>query len=167
MDLQRAVHSEIVTTSLEKRDHRNKRKILDQFRYILEKSIVANKTAKRHMFAKFAGKCFYAWSDWTYTVGTGLERKRWPGPRKYEVRYNRKLVEHFVKGRLKKMTFKPWKRFARTQVTVNLMFARKLTAFVKDNFLAWRATARRYAELRKHALGMWMGKMTCLRYDFL
>jgi len=32
-----------------------------------------------------SGKCFYAWTDYTYLVARGLDRKRWPGPRKYEV----------------------------------------------------------------------------------
>ena len=43
------------------------------------------RNAKEHWFVKCAGKCFYAWSDYTYMVSVGLERKRWPGPRKYEV----------------------------------------------------------------------------------
>lgn len=41
--------------------------------------------ARKHRFEVLAGKCFYAWSDHIYLVGLGLDRKRWPGPRKYEV----------------------------------------------------------------------------------
>jgi hypothetical protein len=141
-----------------KRNTRHQRNIFDHFKTILEKANLANKTAYRHKFHTFAGKCFYAWSDWTYTIGTGLERKRWPGPRKYEVRYNKKLVEHFIKVRLKKMTFMPWKRFARTQATVNVMFATKLTKFIRDNFTAWRNLARHYQIIRKDAMNMWIGK---------
>ena len=41
--------------------------------------------ARVHWFNSRAGVCFYAWSDHVYMVGLGLDRKRWPGPRKYEV----------------------------------------------------------------------------------
>jgi len=157
LELKRAVHHEVVLSSIAKRNTRHKRKVMNHFISILDKANHANKIALRHKFQHFAGKCFYAWSDWTYTVGTGLERKRWPGPRRYEVRYNRKLVEHFVKGRLKKMTFMPWKRFAKTQATVNIMFATKLTKFVSDNFLAWRRLTQHYKVIRKDAVSKWMG----------
>jgi hypothetical protein len=50
--------------------------------------------AKRNMkaavykrFSYLAGKCFFAWSNYVYMVALGLDRKRWPGPRKYEVRF--------------------------------------------------------------------------------
>jgi hypothetical protein len=43
------------------------------------------KAAKHKHFTHLAGKCFYAWSNYTYLVALGLDRKRWPGPRKYEV----------------------------------------------------------------------------------
>jgi hypothetical protein len=158
LELQRAVYHEVVASSILKRNHRNKRKIFDHFKIILDKSYVANKTAMRHKFHNYAGKCFYAWSDWVYTIGTGLERKRWPGPRKYEVRYNQKLVEHFIKIRLKKMTFRPWKRFARTQATVNLMFAQKLTTFIRETFNGWKKLTKHFQVLRKDAMSMWMGK---------
>lgn len=157
MDLQRAVYREVVTSSIRKRNTHHKRKIFDHFKVILDKSHHANKTALRHQFHRFAGKCFYAWSDWTYSVGSGLERQRWPGPRKYEVRYNQKLVNHFIKMRLKKMAFKPWKRFSRTQATVNLMFAQKLTTFIRETFTAWKVLTKHHHVLRKEALTMWMG----------
>jgi hypothetical protein len=161
-ELKRAVHHEVVMSSIDKRHKRHKRKVLDHFKAILDKADQANKTALRHKFKNFAGKCFYAWSDWTYSIGSGLERKRWPGPRKYEVRYNQKLVEHFIKMRLKKMTFQPWKRFARTQATVNVMFATKLTNFIRDNFLAWSQLSKHYKVIRKNALGQWMGMLNFL-----
>lgn len=158
LEIQRAVYHEVVMTSIVKRNVRNKRKILDHFKFILDKSHWANKTALRHKFHKYAGRCFYAWSDWTYQIGTGLERKRWPGARKYEVRYNQKLVEHFIKVRLKKMTFRPWQRFARTQTRVNIMFAEKLTRFIRNTFIGWKSLTQHCQTLRRDALAMWMGK---------
>ena len=43
------------------------------------------KAAVYKHFSYLAGKCFYAWSNYIYMVALGLDRKRWPGPRKYEV----------------------------------------------------------------------------------
>lgn len=45
------------------------------------------KAAVHKHFTHLAGKCFYAWSNYVYMVALGLDRKRWPGPRKYEVSY--------------------------------------------------------------------------------
>jgi hypothetical protein len=62
-------------------------------RHVMVKGlIVMYNRAKRHMkialahrFKVLVGKCFYCWSDHVYLVGLGLDRKRWSGPRKYEV----------------------------------------------------------------------------------
>ena len=43
------------------------------------------KAAVYKHFSHLVGKCFYAWSNYIYLVALGLDRKRWPGPRKYEV----------------------------------------------------------------------------------
>lgn len=84
-EVKRVVYREIVSSSLKKRDTRNKMMIFNTFRSIYSDSVSHQRIAFNHKFRRFAGKCFYAWSDWTYQVGTGLERKRWTGPRKYEV----------------------------------------------------------------------------------
>lgn len=47
------------------------------------KKYMANALA--HRFKVLVGRCFYSWSDYTYLVGLGLDRKRWNAPRKYEV----------------------------------------------------------------------------------
>jgi hypothetical protein len=39
--------------------------------------------------------CFFAWSDHVYLVAAGLDRKRWGGPRKYEVRLTPNNKQHF------------------------------------------------------------------------
>jgi len=46
--------------------------------------------ALKHHFCVLAGRSFYAWSDYVYLISQGLDRKRWPGARKYEVKYNQK-----------------------------------------------------------------------------
>jgi hypothetical protein len=84
-EVRRAVHREIVETSLVQRELKNKTMIFQTFKRIYLESVTHGKIASTHFFKKYAGRCFYAWSDWTYQIGTGLERKRWAGPRKYEV----------------------------------------------------------------------------------
>jgi hypothetical protein len=84
-EVKRVVYREIVCSSLAKRETRNKTIVFNAFKSIYLDAVSHQKIASNHKFRKFAGKCFYAWSDWTYQVGTGLERKRWTGPRKYEV----------------------------------------------------------------------------------
>jgi len=90
-------------------------------------------------------------------VGSGLERKRWAGPRRYEVRYNQKLVEHFSKVRLKKMIFRPWRRYSRTTAIVSRMFMVKQTAFMLKNVKAWREITRKHKKLRQTTISNWTG----------
>ena len=54
------------------------------------------KWATQKYFKVHVGKCFMAWSDWNYMVSQGLDRKRWPGPRKYEVRHYVWLIEYII-----------------------------------------------------------------------
>jgi hypothetical protein len=84
-EVQQRVYREIVKSSVTKKNSRNKVLIFKTLRTIYETAIKNKRKAYVHQFTKFAGRCFYAWSDWTYAVGSGLERKRWAGPRKYEV----------------------------------------------------------------------------------
>ena len=84
-DVQREVYREIVKSSIAKKHSRNKAIVLRTMKSLYELSIKNRKKALVHMFSRYAGRCFYAWSDWTYAVGSGLERKRWAGPRRYEV----------------------------------------------------------------------------------
>lgn len=43
------------------------------------------KRATAHHFRVLVGRCFYEWSNFTYLTAVGLDKKRWPGPRMYEV----------------------------------------------------------------------------------
>lgn len=84
-DIKRGVYREIVSQSIAKRQARNQRIIFETFRSLYTQAKKYQAIAYQHQFKKYAGRCFYSWSDWTYQIGTGLERKRWAGPRKYEV----------------------------------------------------------------------------------
>lgn len=71
--------------------HDRKKVLVKKFKFHAMARLVTlaqrnDKAAARHHFRKLAGRCFYAWSDYVYLKARGLDRKRWPGPRKYEVR---------------------------------------------------------------------------------
>lgn len=155
-EVRRAVHREIVSSSLMQREMRNKMLIFKSLKNLYSESIAHGKMAYSHFFKKYVGKCFYAWSDWVYQIGTGLERKRWIGPRKYEVRYNQKLVEHFSRTRLKKMTIRPWKRYTQISRNVNRMYMKQLTRFVRNHLLSWRHLTTKYIHLRKLTIANWV-----------
>ena len=70
-EVKRVVYREIVCSSLAKRETRNKTIVFNTFKSIYLDAVSHQKIASNHKFRKFAGKCFYAWSDWTYQVGTG------------------------------------------------------------------------------------------------
>jgi hypothetical protein len=60
--------------------------ILNRLKKLISMSKQFEKKSAEFRFRKLVGKCFYSWSDYTYLSSLGLDRKRWPGPRKYEVR---------------------------------------------------------------------------------
>lgn len=62
--------------------------ILGGFKKIVAAARKNEAIANWHVFKSKVGKLFYAWSDWVYLVSVGLDRKRWSGPRKYEVCYS-------------------------------------------------------------------------------
>lgn len=56
--------------------------------YMIKRNAIKS---SHHWLKVIAGKCFYAWSDHVYMVGVGIDRKKWKGPRKYEVCNNIKF----------------------------------------------------------------------------
>jgi hypothetical protein len=116
-----------------------------------------HKRSKQFHFQHSVGKCFYAWSDYIYLKSRGLDRKRWPGPRKYEVRYNQKRVNHFYQVRIEKLVFIAWKSYFLIQHEVKIRFQRKLTSFVRNHFYGWRDRARHHHRLRQLVYDNWKG----------
>jgi hypothetical protein len=117
-----------------------------------------------HRLQVHAGRIFYAWSDWVYMVGAGLDRKRWNQPRQYEIHYNQKRLDNYAHLRLKRYVFFPWKEFYVMQSLVRRMLQRQMARFVKNNFLAWRGVARELRTLRIKAVDNWRGygRLVCL-----
>ncbi len=116
-----------------------------------------NQIALDHRLVVHAGKIFFAWSEWVFMVGAGLDRKRWSAPRAYEIHYNQKRVDNFARNRLKRFIFYPWKEFYTMQSLVRKMLQRQLARFVMKNFYAWREIARQLRKLRVQAVGEWRG----------
>ena len=117
-----------------------------------------------HNLQVTAGRIFFAWSNWVYMVGAGLDRKRWSQPRQYEIHYNQKRLDNFSRLRLKRYVFYPWKEFYIMQSLVRRMLQRQMARFVKQNFHAWREEARKLRELRIKAVDSWRGygRLLCL-----
>lgn len=81
----RELHRQILQGYREKKKLQISQEAFQAMKYIYDRSKVSLKKALQKRFRTLAGKCFYAWSDWIYMVSVGLDRKRWTGPRKYEV----------------------------------------------------------------------------------
>jgi hypothetical protein len=81
----RELHHIILQKYFDKRNAQTKLDTFYLFKGIFERARINAKNSFKMMFKKIAGRCFYAWSNWIYMVGVGLDRRRWTGPRKYEV----------------------------------------------------------------------------------
>ena len=104
---------------------------------------------------KRAGKCFYAWSDHVYMVSEGLDRKRWKGPRKYEIRYNQKRVNTFARKRAIAYVWYPWSQFFRMEKAVKKSMQRQVARFVKENFLGMKQVIQEQRRLRNLTVSSW------------
>jgi len=142
--------------------HRRKNKLILQFKFqALQKLVVQakqhSKKAAFFRFQKSAGKCFYAWSDFVYLVSMGLDRKRWPGARKYEVRYNQKQVNYFTQIRIEKLVFAAWKIFFARQKKVKVFRIKLLSRRILQIIRSWRQLSKYYRSLRKLTFENWIG----------
>lgn len=153
--LQMQVNRQILRIFLEKKTFLEKKGLFHVFQNIMADIKKKFKMASQFRFRQKAGKCFYAWTEWCYLVGQGLDRKRWSGPRKYEIRYNQKLVDHFARLRREKFCFGPWKEFFFRMVMVKRMNHRITARFVSNNFHSWRLAARKLHMLRQVTIENW------------
>jgi hypothetical protein len=96
-EVKKCIYYQIIQTNLMKLNNKKKSNIFTIFKNILEYSKLNEKKAYNMLLHKYAGKCFYKWSDWTYLVGKGLNRKMWSGPRKYEVSYYYRIhIQYYI-----------------------------------------------------------------------
>lgn len=109
-----------------------------------------------YRFKRLVGRCFNAWSEFIYLVSIGLDRKRWPGPRKYEVRYNQKRVNNFTKIRCERMIFYAWKAYFEIQYTVKRKYQHKVASFMQLIFREWRRITSKQHILRVKTYENWL-----------
>jgi hypothetical protein len=133
------------------------RGIINRFKNIVLMKKLFEKRSKEFRFRKLAGKCLFVWSDYTYLCSLGLDRKRWPGPRKYEVRYNQKRVDNFARLRCEKLIFLAWKEYFHVQITVKRKYQSKLSHWISKVFHAWKGVSSHYRRLRKLTHENWTG----------
>jgi hypothetical protein len=131
--------------------------VLNRFHKIVNRTKQFQINAKSFHFRKLVGKCFFAWSDHIYLVSLGLDRKRWPGPRKYEIRYNQKRIDNFARIRCEKLIFSAWKAYFSIQLTVKRKYQNKLSSFISGIFHAWKGVSSHYRKLRISVYENWSG----------
>eukprot|EP01041_Mallomonas_annulata_P000331 gene331-592_t len=160
--LTRELHRVILQKYLEKRSMQIRLDAFLTIKSLFDRSRVFAKKALKARFTTLAGKCFYSWSDWVYMVGMGLDRRRWTGPRKYEVRYNQKIIDTYSKNRLQRMAFRPWKRFAARRSEADRRFRNRITLFLGSHFMAWHRKASHLRRLRVESVDGWKGYATLM-----
>ena len=106
-EIQLELYRHIVQTFHSQKQKRFLIRILNALKNCVKQRQSFEKLSMKRWFSKCVRPCFIAWSDYTYLIGSGLERKRWPGPRKYEIRYNQKRIDNFARLRLLKYVFLP------------------------------------------------------------
>ena len=154
-ELKLAVERRVCMQFLKTTELRRKKMVYNGFCKLIRMAKNNLLLAKKHNYNHLAGMCFYAWTEHVYLVAAGLDRKRWPGPRRYEVRYNTKRIRNFERIRQIKYVWGPLKEFFIVQSNVRKAYRRQLARFIKNNFIAWRKTAIDSKRLRKVTIDNW------------
>jgi len=154
-EVRRLTYRKIVTKFLEKKQLETRQKLFAALKQNTKMVRNEEKRPKQYWFKKRAGICFYAWSDYIYLVGQGLQRKRWPGPRKYEVRYNQKRIDHFTRTRLLRYAFYPLKHLVEIEFKGRKAYKKYATKLLSDIVREWRVVAARDHAIRKDTISRW------------
>ena len=86
VDVTRALHRRVLEQFLFKKRLLHMKANFNALVAVVQRARLNERRAQQHRFRQLVGRCFYEWSNHTYLIAVGLDRKRWPGPRKYEVR---------------------------------------------------------------------------------
>ena len=150
-----ALHRRVVTNFLESKKMLMMKGCFGGFKEHMRMCRSNERAATEHWFRTRAGKCFYSWSDHVYMVSQGLDRKRWKGPRKYEIRYNQKRIDTFARHRILKFVLKPWMLFNKMRCRVKQLKQRQLGMFIRRTFICFREVTREQHRLREMTLTNW------------
>lgn len=83
--LEKALHQRIINDYHQQQRMVVKQNVLNVFNDLVFEKRKKEKSARVFRFRNSVGRAFYAWSDWVYMVGIGLDRTRWNAARRYEV----------------------------------------------------------------------------------
>ena len=136
-ELRLAVERRVCMQFLHTTEMRKKKFVYNGFAKLIRMAKHCEFLSQRYRYRHLAGMCFYSWSNHVYLVAAGLDRKRWGGPRKYEVRYNQKRVKNFERIRQIKFVWKPLTEFLNIQRNVRKAYRRQLTRFLSQHFHLW------------------------------
>ena len=153
--LEKTLHSKVLADHQMRKDNVTKRIILESVVDLVRQRRRKEALASANFFRKAVGRIFYAWSDWVYMVGVGLDRKRWSAARRYEVRYNQKKVDHFATIRLLRMVIKPWRGYTARAVKSGSLYRKHLSSFIYNIFILWRTISNKFRKLRIEAIDSW------------
>lgn len=153
----RAVYHEIVVAALDRKRTRLMKRVFAAISLDYRNMKVKIRVATKYAFKRFAGRCFKAWSEWLYLVNTGMDRRRWVAPGKFEPKYNQKQLDNYIHLRIERTCWRAWKLYYRRSKAVNFRFKTKLTAFLRAFFTAWHGLVKRLRRLLKEAVDSWRG----------
>jgi hypothetical protein len=154
-DVRIAVERKVCMDYIASKKKRDMNMIFKAFKLIVQNDRENCKLADYKFFKVLVGKCFISWSDHVYLVSVGLDRQKWPGPRQYEVRYNRKRVANFARFRCLRLIFVPWKSFHTLQMKIKKAYQRSIGKFMKINFTALKVLTQEQHRLRVMVVDNW------------
>ena len=100
-------------------------------------------------------KVFRPWKEWAYLNSQGLDRARWKGPRKVNVRYNQVAVDAFSDRRVKKFFFRLWVPVTARYAAAKRIRRRNFSNFVRRHVYAWQEVAKHQRGLVRGAVKEW------------
>lgn len=154
-EVMRVLYRTVLTQFLNSKRNLQMKATFNGFKMLMTMTKRFEKISSKHWFDEIAGTCFYAWSDYIYLVSQGLDRRRWKGPRNYEIRYNQKRIDTFAQHRILRYVFKPWASFFRLQSSVKNCYQRQIANFVKANFMALVTRTKEQRRLRENTIANW------------
>jgi hypothetical protein len=81
--------------------------------------------------------------------------RKWKGPGRYEIRYNQFQIDTMARRRLLRYSMRAWWRVIGIYREAHRRYRVKLSQFVRDHLLAWRAMTARNLHLYRMAITAW------------
>ena len=120
----------------------------------------ASEAAIRHYRTSVYGFVFYPWTEYLYTSPNAtLNRKLWPRPRGYVPRYSQRLVDRFIRKRIRRRLVRPcwahWRQRYGAWAAGRKLRARLDMRTRLSHWNRWQKAVARRHELRSIAVIAW------------